>query len=299
MENKIKKILCNLGICNEQSIVPFWPKVRDRDDVSVMKCQKSGVLFLSRSDHMDYSHYESKQNFKYWGGAKDRNTAILSGHEDNQRRLEQFKSIISNRKWIDIGTGVGGILDVLSPFASETLAVEPQKAARESLIDIGYNVCASVNDIPDDDIEVVTLFHVFEHLTDPLRTLKILKNKMSPGPESKIVIEVPHAKDFLISFLDLNEFKNFSFWSEHLILHTRDSLRVFLENAGFTEISIVGFQRYPLANHLYWLAKGEPGGHNIWNHLRTLNLDTAYADMLAKIDCTDTLIAVATNNGQG
>ena len=66
MENKIKAQLCELGISDEQSIFPFYDKVRDRDDVSVLKCQKSGVIFLFRSDHMEISHYESKQDFKYW-----------------------------------------------------------------------------------------------------------------------------------------------------------------------------------------------------------------------------------------
>jgi hypothetical protein len=106
---------------------------------------------------------------------------------------------------------------------------------------------------------------------------------------------VPHAKDFLISFLDLDVFKSFTFWSEHLILHTRDSLKIFLESAGFSNICIKSYQRYPLANHLHWLAKGKPGGHIVWDYLRTAELDTAYANMLAKIDISDTLIAVATN----
>jgi len=79
MENRIKNLLCDLGISDEQSIVPFYNKVRDRDDVSVLKCQKSEVIFLSRSDHMELSHYETKQDFRYWG-AQDRKTAILTGH---------------------------------------------------------------------------------------------------------------------------------------------------------------------------------------------------------------------------
>lgn len=292
MENKIKSLLCNLGISDEKSIVPFYPKVRDRDDVSVLKCHKSGVIFLSRSDHMEFSHYDTKKDFSYWG-AQDRKTAILTGHEDAKRRFEQFKNIVANKKWIDVGTGAGGILDLLSPISSETIAVEPQESARNFLIESGYKVYPSVDDVPLKDFEVTTLFHVFEHLTDPVGTLETLRNKMSQG--AKIIIEVPHAKDFLISFLHLDVFKSFTFWSEHLILHTRDSLKIFLERAGFSNISIKGYQRYPLANHLHWLAKGKPGGHIMWDHLRTVMLDMSYGDMLAQIDNTDTLIAIATN----
>jgi len=97
------------------------------------------------------------------------------------------------------------------------------------------------------------------------------------------------------SFYFDGERASFTFWSEHLILHTRDSLKIFLEEAGFANISIKGFQRYPLSNHFHWLAKAKPGGHVIWDHLRPPMLDLAYSDMLAQIDNTDTLIAYASN----
>jgi hypothetical protein len=88
-------------------------------------------------------------------------------------------------------------------------------------------------------------------------------------------------------------FKQFTFWSEHLILHTRKSLDVFLRTSGFIDISIDGLQRYPLANHLHWLVKGQPGGHKHWHHLESEELNRAYASLLARLDKTDTLLAVA------
>ena len=272
---------------------PFYPEVRDRDDISVLKCQKSGVIFLSSSEHIKISQYQSEKDFKYWN-AQDRKTAVLYGYEDTLRRFEHFKHIIAQKRWIDVGTGAGGILDYLSQISSETVAVEPQESAREALIESGYKVYPSLNEVPHEDFEVATLFHVLEHLTKPIEVLETLREKMLKG--GKLIVEVPHAKDFLLSFLDLDSFKSFTFWSVHLILHTRESLRIFLEQAGFSNISIVGFQRHSVVNHLHWLAKGKPGGHIEWDHLRTNELDIAYGSMLASIDNTDTLIAVASNN---
>ena len=57
-ENKIKNLLVELDICCNETIVPYFPKVRDRDNVSVFKCTKSGVIFLSGSDHINISHYK-------------------------------------------------------------------------------------------------------------------------------------------------------------------------------------------------------------------------------------------------
>jgi hypothetical protein len=110
----------------------------------------------------------------------------------------------------------------------------------------------------------------------------------------KIIIEVPHASDFLISFFEHESFKSFTFWSEHLILHTRNSITIFLEEAGFKDIVVTAVQRYPLANHLHWLSKNEAGGHQKWDFLRTEELDLAYAQMLSKLDKTDTLLVTAT-----
>ncbi len=291
MSNDIFKILCDLGISDKQSIVQFYPTVRDRKDVSVLKCQKSGVIFLSSSNHMELSHYETTKDFKYFA-AHDRKAATSSGLEDTERRVKQFKYAIANKKWLDVGTGAGGILDALSPIARQTVAIEPQEGVRKSLLEAGYDVYPSINEIPYNDFEIVTLFHVFEHLTSPIETLLTLKEIMSPG--AKIIIEVPHAKDFLISFLNLDAFKSFTFWSEHLLLHTGDSLRLFLEKAGFQNIVVKSQQRYPLANHLHWLTQEKPGGHIMWDFLRSTDLDAAYENLLGKLDYSDTLIASAT-----
>ena len=88
------------------------------------------------------------------------------------------------------------------------------------------------------------LFHVLEHLPQQTSTLKNLKKCLKKS--GKIIIEVPHAKDFLLSRDDLKEFKDFTFWSEHLILHTFYSLKMILKKSGFKKIKIRYYQRYGL-----------------------------------------------------
>jgi len=290
MANTVREMLCSLNICDEASIGPFFPRVRDREDVSVLKCQKSGVIFLSRSDHRETSYYEDCADLKYWQ-VQDRKAGLMITAADDYRRSNQFRAMVSGKVWLDVGTGLGGILDLLKADALKTLAVEPQAGARKMLQDAGYTVFHDVQDVAENSIDVVTLFHVLEHFNDPLRILCDIRKVMKP--EGKIIVEVPHANDALLSSYDNEAFKSFTFWSEHLILHTRRSLTVFLQEAGFHAITVSGFQRYPLANHLYWLAKGKPGGHTVWEHLRSVELEKAYADLLNRVDQSDTLIALA------
>ena len=62
-KNTIKDLLIELGISSNESIVLYYPTVRDRDDVAVLKCTRSGVIILSRTDHMDITHYTEKKDF--------------------------------------------------------------------------------------------------------------------------------------------------------------------------------------------------------------------------------------------
>jgi len=95
--------------------------------------------------------------------------------------------------------------------------------------------------------------------------------------------------------MDLDSFKNFTLWSQHLILHTRQSLQVMLIDAGFNNILIEGVQRYGFDNHLNWLRYGQSGGHkNPLSVIVTDSLKNSYADSLSKMDANDTLVAIAT-----
>ena len=103
-----------------------------------------------------------------------------------------------------------------------------------------------------------------------------------------------HANDFLLNAVACDELKQCTLWSQHLVLHTRDSLRKTLEYFGFENVLIEGVQRHSLSNHLAWLATGKPWGHK--SPLSLLDCDVlsdAYRNTLCRIDATDTLVAIA------
>ena len=276
----------NIGSIKRDRLTEFYPRVRDRDDISVLRDSSTGVIVLSRSDHINQSYYANRTEENFYN-IQDSNP-ITPRSEDNIRRDTQFSKYIFNKHWMDFGCGFGFMLDEMASKARSSVGLEPCLQRATIAKSRGHMIVNELDQLADNSIEVVTMFHVFEHLEDPLGTLKSLQRILCS--EGILIIEVPHARDALITLYDCEAFKRFTFWSEHLVLHTQDSLSNILKAAKFQKLEIKGYQRYSLANHMFWLAKGEPGGDDKYAFLNALNED--YANKLINIDKTDTLIAI-------
>ncbi|KKU77646.1 MAG: Methyltransferase type 11 [Parcubacteria group bacterium GW2011_GWA2_47_7] len=285
--SRSKEILLELDLVRESTIELFSPRVRDRDDIGVLRDSGSGIIFLDRTDHIDITHYETVKEGAYWG-ADDRSGALETYDGDDMRRGTQFKQDLAGKDVVDIGCGTGGFMDIINPSAKSVAGVELQAPMRATLERLGYEMYRLPADVPARCFDVATLFHTLEHLTEPLEVLREIRAVLRPG--GTVIIEVPHARDAL---LELDAFKAFSLWSEHLILHTRESLWKFLENAGFHDIAVEGYQRYPLSNHIGWLLTGLPGGQKKFSDFDKDGAADAYSRLLAERDSTDTLIAIA------
>jgi len=126
-------------------------------------------------------------------------------------------------------------------------------------------------------------------------TESIFENRSAilSNTKGRLILEVPHANDPLIRFYKCEEFKKFTFWSQHLILHTCESLKRLCKYSGFKNVSIILKQRYPLSNHLYWINEGRPGGHKTnLSLLDNENLNNEYSNSLIRLGFSDSLIAI-------
>ena len=203
-----------------------------------------------------------------------------------------FRKFYSGRNIADFGCGKGEFLRAVRDEVADCVGIELQQDAVAALNHDGIACSASISALQDNSIDAIFSFHVLEHLIEPIAILGELKAKLKPG--GTIVIEVPHAGDFLLTQAQNQAFKKFTLWSQHLVLHTRESLRRLLAYCGYDDIVIEGVQRYPLSNHIQWLANARPGGHKSkFSSLDTPDLTQAYEAALQKIDATDTLIAIA------
>ena len=276
-----------LNIINIQRLQSFYPRVRDRDDISVLRDPVTNVIMLSSSEHMSSRYYEEKQ--EQAGYVVQESIVESPSLPDDLRRAEEFGSLLHGKRWLDFGCGLGGLLHAMQRRPIQAQGLEPSKERAAIAGSKGHSIVCNLDQVPVQSLDIITMFHVLEHLTTPLQTLIQIRDCLRPG--GTLLIEVPHARDALFTLYDCEAFKRFTFWSEHLVLHTRQSLEILLAHAGFSQIQVSGRQRYPLSNHLHWLVRQKPGGHDAWALLNSAGLHSEYEAMLSRLDRTDTLIA--------
>ncbi|WP_412472074.1 class I SAM-dependent methyltransferase [Halobacteriovorax sp. RT-1-4] len=285
--NQIYKDLVETGVFDESSEFQLYSdSVRDAK-INVFKERKTGVIFLENIDQGSIEKYNERKGVDYWS-SESREDALLKTRQDDLRRFEMIVKKENPEKWLDIGTGLGGVLELAKNLDINTFGVEPQNEIRQLLNELNMNIYDSLDNF-DKKVDLITLFHVLEHIPAQIDFLKLAKSKMTI--DGVIYIEVPHAKDALLEVYNNEAFKKFTLWSEHLILHTKESLKSIVEYAGFRVEEEIYFQRYSLANHLNWLNNSLPNGQNVYTQIEEdRELVQAYNNNLIHNKCTDTLI---------
>lgn len=286
----IKETLLKIGAISEPNIVVYAPKTRDKENLAVYRDTVTGVIFIDNY-YVGNEVYEAGDYRRDLSAPSNKRHFDFEDDTDNKRRAEKFRAIFCGKRLLDFGCGKGTFLRLVKDSTALSVGIELESGFRKQLCKDGIECYSSLSSA-DANFEVVTLFHCLEHLPVPLETLGEIRSHMVPG--GRVIIEVPHAGDFLLSVLNLDKFKDFTLWSQHLILHTRESLKSLLLNSGFKNVVVTGVQRYPISNHLEWLKNGRPGGHrSALSILDTPEMKASYESSLAQIDATDTLVAVA------
>ncbi len=291
-QSQVLKTLKYLNLVNEKNIEVFSRHTRDNNKLKVFKDKKSGIIFID-DYYVGINEYRDGKYKAKLVPKIETTKRIFEENIDSIRRVNKYAQFVADKDICDFGCGSGEFLKRIQPYANKIYGVEPQNDLNIKLNDNKIKCYHSINEF-NKLIDVFFLFHSFEHLPDPMETLKIMYKKLKKKGKGRIVIEVPHANDFLINNLSIISFIKFTLWSQHLILHTRESLKTFLQTAGFRNITIEGVQRYNIANHFNWLRHDKPSGHKeILSILESEDLKDAYSNALSRIDANDTLVAIA------
>jgi 2-polyprenyl-3-methyl-5-hydroxy-6-metoxy-1,4-benzoquinol methylase len=95
---------------------------------------------------------------------------------------------------LDIGAGTGDFLAVVTTGGWNTIGVEPNQNAKKIAIEKGVKFVDSTSEIQNSSIDVITMWHVLEHVPNLENQISELKRMIKPN--GIIIIAVPNYNSF-------------------------------------------------------------------------------------------------------
>ena len=119
-----------------------------------------------------------------------------------KNKLKLINSQSEKGRILDIGAGVGDFLSVAKKDGWETIGIEPSEKAKTIAIKKGVSFVESIVELENNSFDVITMWHVLEHVPDLENQIAELKRLLKPN--GTILIAVPNFNSF-----DANYYGNF------------------------------------------------------------------------------------------
>lgn len=295
----MERIQCTL--CHSETIMYIPNKIRN-DTAGIYKmyrCEHCQTHFLypkpakpQLQEYYDGTFREEVHSDTYYNYEVLDNVFKKFSPEAKIRVERVADELSSEDEILEIGCSVGYFLATAADRVKAVYGTEWDKKAQQYICDCLKKSNIKVSDNPEDfnrKFDKIFMFHVLEHIEDPISFVKGLKGILKP--EGKIYIEVPNVDDILVKTYECDAFKDFYYKKAHLYNFNEKGMSYIFEQAGY-QYRIDYIQRYDLSNHLYWLGKGLPGGCRKYADILGDVVNSEYIKALKEHKQTDTLFAV-------
>ena len=233
----------------------------------IMKCANCNFQFTNPRPDQDNigKFYESDDYISHTNKGNNPINIIykLVRNYSTQNKIKLIKKISKKdkAKILDYGTGTGFFLNAIKEKGWKTVGVEPDQKARENAEKLlGQKIYADLKEIGllDNKYDVITLWHVLEHIHDLNQVFSTLKGLLKE--KGKIIIAVPN-----IDSLDNKIYKED--WAaydvpRHLYHFNKETLSTFTLKHGMKVKNI-----YPMKFDSYYISmlseKYQKGNGNI------------------------------------
>ena len=112
-----------------------------------------------------------------------------------KNKLNFINSLQPNKGSIlDIGAGTGDFLSVAKKDGWQTIGVEPSTKAKSIAINKGVSFVDLTTELANNSFDVISMWHVLEHVPDLDKQIKELKRLLKPN--GTLLIAVPNFKSF-------------------------------------------------------------------------------------------------------
>jgi 2-polyprenyl-3-methyl-5-hydroxy-6-metoxy-1,4-benzoquinol methylase len=206
------KKLVNCPVCGSSHIKKVI-EVKDyfltREDFAIWMCDNCKLQFTNPRPESDElpAYYDSPEylshNAKGNGLTGKIYTAIRT--RNIQFKYNIISRFISSGQILDIGCGTGELLQFFQQKNWGTAGVEPNATAREFAnrqYHLGVKNVAALKDFPDHSYDVISMWHVLEHVPEIHQRIEEVKRLLKP--EGILVIALPNYESW-----DAQHYKNF------------------------------------------------------------------------------------------
>lgn len=207
-----------------------------KEEFNIVKNPESGLLqtepvpvnlddYYSSPDYI--SHTDSKRSFfeKLYSFVKSYSTS---------KKIRLIKKLNKEKgTLLDVGAGTAGFLVTAKAKNWVVQGIEPNEKAIQLAENKGIKLLKSINSLPHGTtFDVITLWHVLEHLPDVNVYINELKNRLKPN--GHLIVAVPNHKSWDAKFYG-------SFWAgydvpRHLWHFSRESIQLLFKKHGMAVI---------------------------------------------------------------
>lgn len=158
------------------------------------KCDTCRLLHTSPvPDSVELSRYYETEAYLSHHSAKKNLISLLYTSVRKlalKNKLRLINSYPGNKTILDYGCGTGDFLSYCKSHNWAVTGMEPDNDARKLASDkIGEHIHSTVNDL-EGAFHVITMWHVLEHVYDPIDTIKKLKDLMES--DGRLIIALPN-----------------------------------------------------------------------------------------------------------
>ena len=206
---------------------------------SIEKCKTCTLLFTQNvAQQNEIGRYYASENYI---SHSDTQVGLVNKlyHSIRKKTLQNKKKLIegetqkSTGNILDIGCGTGAFLNTMKTGGWKITGLEPDETARvkaKTLYDIEPQPSNNIFNLPDNNYDAITMWHVLEHVHQLHEYIEKLKNMLTD--KGKIFIAVPNYTSYDAQYYG-------QFWAaydvpRHLYHFSPDSMKRLVEQHGLT-----------------------------------------------------------------
>ena len=245
-------------LCNKSKFKIVTKELRYNIKRQVVQCKNCSLISLENPTFDNFNYAEKKYRQLHGPVLGKRITPKemfdIQMKFQNQRFNRVKKLLRPSSKVLEIGCSTGHFLYYIKKYVKEAVGIELNKehanfARKYCKLDV-FTEPIEKTHLTQKYFDVIFLFQVFEHVSNPKEFLTLCKKYLKPT--GTIYIEVPNINDALISVYDINEYKKFYYRLPHIFYYSEETLKKMLQSCGFKGTTKT-VQEYSFFNHIYWM----------------------------------------------